>query len=317
MLKELLTFLKAGFDPNVGKLVEVVKQYGINEFEARVISSAFLGWVESYLNGATCPKCLSLMTPDAREIFPQINPAWDMVCPVCGEVIKPILITPYRLTLTIMNHASIFDTVPDNVKLSLPEKVTEGLKKHWERVSKIMERVKPDDLYVPILSWMREERPDLYFTILFFNTPSEDNPIGVTMSHLCSTIYKIDFYSHMPKDHFLYKSMMDDARKSKDFLVNYWFREAFPDKDPTEACLILFGKEVPTLRDIRDTIIEVLNMIAKQDLEELERLDIGSEESESIVNGLRISTEGIKWYATEIEEIYIKGSQMLAELIKE
>ncbi len=310
MLNELLRFLKTGIDPNLRKLVEIIKEYGISDIEARVISSAFMGWLEAYLNGATCPNCLNLITDDYRTILPEMKNG-KILCQHCGRTVTPITVDPLRLHLCILNKVSIFETVPNSIKYSLPSNVVSGLRKNWDRVQRVLERVRPDDLYVPVLSWIKENRPDLYYTILFFNTGK--NPEGLTISYMCTTIYEINFFCKLPKSHFLYKSMKKMAKNCMNFLIDL-YRKKVEDNEEA-ARLVLFGKVSPTLKDVRDAIISLLDEIAKEDLEKLNKVKLGTEDSEKIISNLRISTEGIKWFASEIEEIYIKSVDVLSEII--
>jgi len=311
VLKEILLFLKSGIDPNVKKLVDTIKEYGISDLEARVMSSIMLGWVSAYLNGATCPECLSLITDDAREALKEMVDG-RVICPNCGKEVYPIMVTPYRLRLCIMNNASIFDTVPNKIKSTIPQNVLDRVRGNWSKIETILRKIQPNDLYSPILSWMRKERPDLYYTILFYN--DENNYIGMAVSYMCTTIYEINFYSSLDKTNPLKIGMKNKARECLKFLIN-WYKRAFNEEDDVKAKKVLFGREKPRLRDVRDMLIEVLDNVAQHELEELSKIEIGSEDAEKIVSRLAISTEGIKWFAGEIEEIYIKGIEFLKELI--
>lgn len=311
MLREILLFLKSGIDPNVKKLVDTIKEYGISDLEARVMSSIMLGWVSAYLNGATCPECLTLITDDAREALKEMA-GGKIICTNCGNEVYPIMVTPYRLRLCIMNNASIFDTVPNKIKSTIPQNVLDRVKENWDKIEAIITKIQPNDLYSPILSWMRRERPDLYYTILFYN--DENNYIGMAVSYMCTAIYEINFYSCLDKDNPLKAGMKKKARECMKFLID-WYKKTFNEDDDTKAKQVLFGREKPRLRDVRDVLIEVLDNIAQRELEELSKIELGTEDAERVISRLAISTEGIKWFASEIEEIYIRGVEFLKELI--
>ncbi len=315
MFKEIIEFIKSGFDPNINKLVSIIKEYGINEIEARIITSAFLGWVESYLNGATCPECFKLITPDARDLFPVMK--GSVKCPHCGKDVTPIMITPLKLKLAIANHASVFNTVPDEIKLNLPKTVVDRMKNIGSRFNKLMDKISPTDLYSPILSWMSSCRPDLYYTILFYDTESKTD-IGNIFTAMTSTLYKIDFYHKLPKDHPLKKDMIKSCREIRDIMLTSVAKSIGATLE--EASQQTFGKppEKVTVRDVREAIIIVLNDIAKEEFDKLNEILSkvnNREEAERLINELKISTEGIKWYAGEVEEIYFKGCSILSKIL--
>ena len=142
----------------IDKIVSSFIDIGLSKLKIDFIRDVAFGWVEEYLNGAVCPKCHGYLGK-ASEV-PDFT-----FCTNCGEKISPIKVTPLRLYLALANDADIFEIVPDDIKQE-PTMLLKG------SIGKSALRVY-DDLSIevilePLLSWLKDNRPDLYYTVLTF-----------------------------------------------------------------------------------------------------------------------------------------------------
>ncbi|MDD3493393.1 MAG: hypothetical protein PHZ19_07870 [Candidatus Thermoplasmatota archaeon] len=133
--------------------------YGISLASAGFLRDALFGYIELYLNGATCPKCFERMG-DAKEI-PNFT-----ICGACGEKVAPIKVTPIRLYLTIANDADLFDLFPDKIKAN-PHQLS-LVSRFGPSVLSVYDQIDLDMMLEPLLAWFRIKRPDLYYTIAFY-----------------------------------------------------------------------------------------------------------------------------------------------------
>jgi len=168
-------FKNANAERAVQKMIQIAQQIGLNLASLDFLRNLLFGYVEGYLNGATCPNCFNVLG-NAKEI-PDFT-----ICGYCGMEIHPIKITPLRMYLTLANEADIFKVLPDKVKV--PDKL--GIVKRFGGlVLRLYDSITLDLILEPLLSWMKDKRPDLFYTIVFFPDYGLPEPV--------QDLYALDF----------------------------------------------------------------------------------------------------------------------------
>jgi len=166
-------FRNANAQRAIDKMIYIATSLGLSLTSIDFLRNMLFGYIEGYLNGATCPKCFERLG-DAREV-PDFT-----ICEYCGNKVGVIKITPLRLYLTIANQEDLFRVIPDKIKI--PDKL--GIvKKFGSVILKFYDALTIDLIFEPLLEWMRNVRPDLYYTLAFY--PKLPEPVQM--------LYEIDF----------------------------------------------------------------------------------------------------------------------------
>jgi len=158
-LIEMFSNATGGFKEALGKLTETAKKAGMNMATAGILRGALFGYIEGYLNGATCSKCFTRVG-DAKD-FPNF-----MVCPVCGQKATVVKITPLRFYLSIANDADFFEVIPNQIKMN--QNMLPMIGKYSKGVMDFYDAIELSAIMEPLLAWMKEKRPDLYYTLAFY-----------------------------------------------------------------------------------------------------------------------------------------------------
>jgi len=147
----------------IDKLIELATRFGLSLTSVDFLRDALFGYVESYLDGATCsnPECFTRLG-HAKDI-PDFT-----YCNACGKKVGVIKITPLRMYLAIANNADLFEILPDKIKAN-PEKLN-LVKRFGNTVLKFYDAITIDMIMEPLLAWMKDKRPDLYYTLAFYPT---------------------------------------------------------------------------------------------------------------------------------------------------
>jgi len=168
-------FKSANAERAINKMIEIATRLGLSLTSIDFMRNMLFGYLEGYLNGATCPNCFEVLGL-AKEVPDKT------ICGYCGKKVNVIKITPLRMYLTLANNADIFKIVPDKVKM--PD--TLGIVKRFgETILKFYDAVTLDMILDPLLAWMKEKRPDLYYTIVFFPDYGIPEPV--------QDLYSLDF----------------------------------------------------------------------------------------------------------------------------
>lgn len=144
------------------KIISSFLSIGLSRIKIELIKNIIFGWLEEYLDGATCPKCFTNLG-HAKDV-PEFT-----ICTSCNNAISPIKITPIRLYLSLANDADIFSILPDKIKSETKEVVRKSIGKHYSSaIISVYDGLSIEVIIESILAWMKENRPDLYYTIVFF-----------------------------------------------------------------------------------------------------------------------------------------------------
>jgi len=161
-------------------MIQIATNLGLSMTSIDFLRNMLFGDIEAYLNGGTCPKCLRRLG-DAREI-PDFT-----ICGYCGQRIGVIKIDPLRLYLAIANNADLFKVIPDKIKV--PDKFG-IIKRFGDVILKFYDAVTIDMIFDPLMEWMKQARPDLYYTLVFY--PKLPEPV--------QDLYSLDFRWLSEKD---------------------------------------------------------------------------------------------------------------------
>ena len=166
-------FKNANAQKAIDQMVNIAVRLGLSTTTIDFLRDMLFGYIETYLNGATCPNCFTYLG-DAREV-PDFT-----ICLSCGRRIGTIKINPLRLYLAIANNEDLFRIIPDKIKV--PDKL--GIVKRFGSVVlKFYDAVTMDLIFEPLMEWMKAKRPDLYYTIALYPILAE--PI--------QELYQLDF----------------------------------------------------------------------------------------------------------------------------
>jgi len=143
----------------VKKLTDLALGLGLNLATVDFLRNFLFGYIEGYLNGATCNSCFTVLG-SAKDV-PDIT-----YCHRCGKKVGTIKITPLRLYLAIANKADLFDVIPDRVKVN--PRLIGPIKRFGPIVLKFYDSVSIDMIFEPLVAWLKEKRPDLYYTLAFY-----------------------------------------------------------------------------------------------------------------------------------------------------
>jgi len=157
MFSDAATGLKGAVDG----LWKTATEAGLSMGRAGILRGVLFGYVETYLNGATCGLCFANLG-DARN-FGNFT-----LCPYCGKKAPVVKISPIRFYLSIANNADFFDVVPEKIRAN--QKMLSGLGRYSEGVMEFYDSVDLSEIMVPLLAWMKDRRPDLFYTLAFYPT---------------------------------------------------------------------------------------------------------------------------------------------------
>lgn len=250
------------------RLWDLAMDVGVSVTTSTFLSDILMGYVLSYLNGATCGKC-----------FTRIGDACDVndvtICPVCGEEVGVIKITPLRFWLTLNNHVDLFSIIPDKIKSNTNQMAF--LKPYADKVLDFYDRVATEDMMEMIVHWLREKRPDLYYTIALF-----DHPLTTISTQ---AIYEIDMGN------------FEQLKSIKESIEDYMGNETSLDPDDPQSFKkwLIEGMERGLDSRVRFYVMEGSEIIATVHTEE---------EAKSYLKGDRryFKREGINGYA--LKEFY-------------
>jgi len=256
---------KTDLNKALSRIRQMLMAAGARMLEVDLISGVFFGWIETWLNGAHCPKC-GFYLGDAREV-----PRWTR-CKNCGKKIQPFKITPIKLLLAIRNNYNIFKGIPRNIKERIPDKIKGSLRSPFGRaVYKVYKELTLDMYFDPLLAWLRNVRPDLYYTIVFYPKVPE----------YVQTLYEIDF-------------KIIEAAKLRELC----------EKLGLPKC----NEEM-----LREVIVEAMDELVAEKKATLEKVLEAIEKGE--MPKLEVEVQGLKWFATQVEELKVKGEEILETLI--
>lgn len=107
-----------------------------------------------------------------HNCFARIGNAKDVpdftYCPECNEKVGVIKVTPLRMYLAIANNADLFEVIPDRIKAN-PE-VLEPVKRFGNIALRFYDAVTIEMIFEPLIAWLKDKRPDLYYTLAFYPT---------------------------------------------------------------------------------------------------------------------------------------------------
>jgi len=166
-------FKNANAQRAIDKMVQIATNLGLSMTTIDFLRNMLFGYIEGYLNGATCPICLNVLG-DARNV-PDFT-----ICKYCNRKVGVIKVSPLRLYLAIANNADLFKVIPDKIKV--PDRF--GIVKRFGNVVlKFYDAITIDMIFDPLMEWMKQARPDLYYTLVFY--PKLPEPV--------QDLYSLDF----------------------------------------------------------------------------------------------------------------------------
>jgi len=198
------------------------------------------------------------------------------ICTNCKSKIRPIKIMPHRVYLCIANNANLFDFIPNNFKVSLSGKVKKVLDSGFGK--KLLE------VYDTITL-------DIFFPPL----------MNWLKRHRPDIYFTIVFYPRVPK---WVQTIYDiDTGKIK-------------DEDLIEVCQEL-GLSYCDKALVREVIVQSLDELFEEEYNKLlKKLDkVGSSEKTDFDDVL-ISLKGIKYFATQVEDLKLRGRDILEQLVR-
>lgn len=143
----------------IDRIIDTAVKLGLNLTAIDFIRDMLFGYIEGYLNGAVCPICYSRLG-HAKDI-----PDYTY-CPHCEKKIGVIKITPLRVYLAIANNADLFRLIPDQIKVN--PNVIKPLKRFKNTILRLYDAITVDTFSEPLIAWIKDNRPDLYYTIAFY-----------------------------------------------------------------------------------------------------------------------------------------------------
>lgn len=179
-------------DGAVNKIVEIATQLGFSVTSIDFLRDFLFGYVETYLSGATCsnPECFAYLG-HAKDI-PNA-----MYCPECDQKIGPIKVTPLRMYLAIQNDADLFELIPGKIKAD-PANL-KVVRRFGSAVLKFYDNVTLSMMMEPLLAWMKDTRPDLYYTVAFFPAGAKEERDGELIDYI-DLLYLIEMDDLKAKD---------------------------------------------------------------------------------------------------------------------
>lgn len=149
--------LNRALDSIVDIVIETTSSI-VSRDEAIFGRNVFFEWLKTHLNSAICGKCHAYLGSQGDV------PIAYTRCSSCGEVAEIYKITPIKLRLALDNKISVFNLVPDDIKLE-PLK---GLGPFKGIALKVYDSLTLEAIEKPFLMWLEDERPDLYYTVFMY-----------------------------------------------------------------------------------------------------------------------------------------------------
>lgn len=148
------------------KILNTAISTGIGFAASTGLREFLFGFILSYLNGATCPRCLTRLG-HAKDV-PDFT-----ICNACGKTCgkdSPVItVNPLRFKLMIDNNADLFRIIPEEIMM--PDQGSSIINQYGPQLLEFYDRVPTELYFEPLVAWIRDTRPDLYYTIALYDNP--------------------------------------------------------------------------------------------------------------------------------------------------
>jgi len=149
------------------KIMDTIADASVSFATSTFLRDFLLGYVLSYLNSGVCPSCLQKIG-EATEVD------YFQRCPLCGAVCDQdnpiIMVDPLRMKLAIDNNANLFEIFPEHIKM--PDQAEGIIDQHGPLILDLWDRVPTELFFEPLVAWIQDKRPDLYYTIALYDNPN-------------------------------------------------------------------------------------------------------------------------------------------------